>query len=53
VRDAARVQHRDLGVAGELAVTCPEQRVADRDRIGVRDLAAEKANAEARHGGRV
>ena len=48
VRHAAGVDDGDLGSAA-LLVAVSEQRLADRVRVRVRDLAAEKANGERRH----
>ncbi len=51
VRDAAGVDDGDVA-AGRLGVAVAEQRLADPHRVRVRDLAAEEASREGRHGGR-
>ena len=50
VRDAARVHDRDLCAVVALAVPVGEQALPHLVRVDVRDLAAEKADREARHG---
>src|SRR5438105_5591478 len=48
--DAAGVDNRDVGVLPELRVAVGEQALADRLRVGIRDLAAQEAHRETRHG---
>jgi hypothetical protein len=50
VRDAAGIDDRHVGVAATLRVTVGEQALTDLLRVDVRDLAAEKADREGRHG---
>ena len=49
VRDAARVDDGDVARRRDLAVAVAEQPLAQRLGVGLRDLAAEKADGEARH----
>ena len=51
VRDAAGVDHRDVGAVVALRMPVGEQPLAHVVRVDVRDLAAEKADGEARHAG--
>ena len=51
VRDAARVDDRDVGGAVALDVPVGEQPLAHLVRVDVRDLAAEEADGERRHAG--
>ena len=50
VGDAARVDDGDVGAAVALLVAVREQPLAHRVRVDVRDLAAEEADGERRHG---
>ena len=50
VGDAARVDDGHVGTAVALLVTIREQPLAHRVRVDVRDLAAEEADGERRHG---
>ena len=50
VRDAAGVDHRDVGAVVTFRVPVREQPLAHVVRVDVRDLAAEEADGEARHG---
>ena len=49
VRDAARVDDRDVGATLPLRVPVGEQPLPDAVGVDVGDLAAEKADGEARH----
>jgi hypothetical protein len=49
VRDAARVEDRDLRVARALLVTVGEQALADLAGVRMRDLAAEEADGKRGH----
>ena len=51
VRDAAGVDDRDVGAAVALDMAVGEQPLAHLVRVDVRDLAAEEADGERRHGG--
>ena len=49
VRDAARVHDGNVAASLHLAVAVAEQPLAQRLRVGLRDLAAEETDGEARH----
>src|SRR3954463_7578534 len=50
MRDAARVDDRYVGAPLELRMAVGEQALADRLRVRIRDLAAQEAHRETRHG---
>src|SRR5919204_6130564 len=49
--DAAGVDDGDVSAGFDLAMTIGKQPLPDQLRVGVRDLAAEKANRKGRHAG--
>ncbi len=51
MRDAAAVHDRDVDLALRFPVAVLEQPLAQRVRVGLRDLAAEELRGERRHAG--